>query len=157
MLDAVLRAGGLDPDAVHRVTIGFGAVPALVAGGIDAATAFWNAEGVTLERQGVPIRVFRVDDYGAPSYPELVLGHERAGRSGNGPGWLRRWLMATRQGYVVARDHPGTALGALAAANPSLDQRGGREAELRALDAAHAFTPHLPPRRPQAHVARGLS
>src|SRR5262249_5932350 len=72
-LDPGLRAGGLGPDAVHRVTIGFGAVPALAAGRIDAATAFWNAEGVTLERRGIPVRIFKVDDYGSPSYPELVL------------------------------------------------------------------------------------
>ena len=31
VLDAILRAGGLPPTAVHRVTIGFGAVPALVS------------------------------------------------------------------------------------------------------------------------------
>ena len=51
------------------MTIGFEAVPALAAGRLDAATAFWNAEGVALRRQGVPTREFRVDDYGAPRYP----------------------------------------------------------------------------------------
>ncbi len=152
VLDEVLRAGGLGPDAVHRVTIGFGAVPALVAGRIDAATAFWNAEGVTLERRGVPVRVFRVDDFGAPSYPELVLAttrrtlRERAGL-------VREVVDATRKGYVVAREHPGAALAALAAANPSSIEREAR-AELHALDAAHAFTPHLPPRELARYVAR---
>src|SRR4051794_22853339 len=73
VLDSVVTADGGDPAKVHRVTIGFNAVAALAAGRVDAATAFWNAEGVTLMRQGISTRTFRVDDYGAPRYPELVL------------------------------------------------------------------------------------
>jgi putative hydroxymethylpyrimidine transport system substrate-binding protein len=75
--DAVLRAvvedDGGDFDAVHRVTIGFGAVANLLAGKVDAATAFWNAEGVVLNERGLKTREFRVDDFGAPRYPEVVL------------------------------------------------------------------------------------
>ena len=73
VLDSVLEADAADPAEVDRVTIGFEAVPTLSAGRLDAATAFWNAEGVALRRAGVPTREFRVDDYGAPRYPELVL------------------------------------------------------------------------------------
>src|ERR671910_484742 len=73
VLDTVLRSGGLAPDAVERINIGFNAVSALAAGRIDAATAFWNAEGVELKRLGIPTREFRVDEFGAPRYPELLL------------------------------------------------------------------------------------
>lgn len=73
VLDTVLEAGGLRPDAVSRVTIGFSAVPALANGRVDAATAFWNAEGVDLSRLGIEAREFRVDELGAPRYPELVI------------------------------------------------------------------------------------
>ncbi len=73
VLDTVLAAGGLAPDDVERVTIGFAAVPSLAAGRIAAATAFWNAEGVELREEGIPTREFRVDEFGAPRYPELVL------------------------------------------------------------------------------------
>ncbi len=66
VLDSVLEADGASPDSVHRVTIGFQAISALAAGKIDAATAFWNAEGVTLRAMGVPTREFRVDRFGAP-------------------------------------------------------------------------------------------
>ena len=75
VLDSVLEADGADPDAVDRVTIGFNAVASLAAGRLDAATAFWNAEGLELRRRGVPTGAFRVDEYGAPRYPELVLRH----------------------------------------------------------------------------------
>ena len=35
--------------------------------------AFWNAEGVALKQKGMNVREFRVDEYGAPPYPEVVL------------------------------------------------------------------------------------
>jgi NitT/TauT family transport system substrate-binding protein/putative hydroxymethylpyrimidine transport system substrate-binding protein len=73
VLRAVLEADGSDLSRVKRTTIGFSAVPSLVAGKVDAVVSFWNAEGVALRRRGVDTREFRVDDYGAPRYPELVL------------------------------------------------------------------------------------
>jgi len=79
--DAVLRAtvehDGGDYSKVKRTTIGFTAVPSLIAGKVDAVVAFWNAEGVALRQRGVQTREFRVDDYGAPRYPELVLAVKR--------------------------------------------------------------------------------
>jgi putative hydroxymethylpyrimidine transport system substrate-binding protein len=77
VLDTILAEGGVDPDSVERQTIGFESVPLLAAGRIDAATAFWNAEGVELRRMGIPTREFRVDEFGAPRYPELVLAVSR--------------------------------------------------------------------------------
>lgn len=75
--DAVLRAvvehDGGDYSKVKRTTIGFSAVPSLIAGKVDAVVSFWNAEGVALRQRGVRTREFRVDEYGAPRYPELVL------------------------------------------------------------------------------------
>lgn len=62
---------------VRQVTIGFSAVPQMVAGKVDAVTAFWNAEGVVLKERGVPTRDFRVERYGAPAYPEVVLFAKR--------------------------------------------------------------------------------
>jgi len=73
VLRAVVEHDGGDYDGVRKITIGFSAVPTLIAGKVDAVVAFWNAEGVALRERGVPTREFRVDDYGAPRYPELVL------------------------------------------------------------------------------------
>jgi putative hydroxymethylpyrimidine transport system substrate-binding protein len=73
VLHAIVENDGGDYSKVKKVTIGFSAVPSLIAGKVDAAVAFWNAEGVALRRRGVQTREFRVDDYGAPRYPELVL------------------------------------------------------------------------------------
>lgn len=73
VLRAVVESDGGEPDRVRSVTIGFSAVPSLIAGRVDAVVSFWNAEGVALHERGVDTREFRVDEYGAPRYPELVL------------------------------------------------------------------------------------
>ena len=73
VVDSEVSADGGDPAGVDEVTIGFNAVASLAAGRVDAATGFWNAEAVEAERQGIPLRVFKVDEFGAPSYPELIL------------------------------------------------------------------------------------
>jgi putative hydroxymethylpyrimidine transport system substrate-binding protein len=69
----VVEHDGGDYARVKKVTIGFSAVPSLITGKVDAVVSFWNAEGVALRERGVETREFRVDDYGAPRYPELVL------------------------------------------------------------------------------------
>ena len=78
VLRAVLEHDGASLDDVRRVTIGFSAVPSLIAGRVDAVVAFWNAEGVALRRRGVDTTEFRVDRYGAPRYPELVVATTRS-------------------------------------------------------------------------------
>jgi putative hydroxymethylpyrimidine transport system substrate-binding protein len=73
VLQAVVQHDGGDYARVKKVTIGFSAVPSLITGKVDAIVSFWNAEGVALKERGVETREFRVDDFGAPRYPELVL------------------------------------------------------------------------------------
>jgi ABC-type nitrate/sulfonate/bicarbonate transport system substrate-binding protein len=139
VLDSVLEADGAEPGSVDRVTIGFQAVSALAAGRIEAATGFWNAEGVVLRDRGVPVRTFRVDDYGAPRYPELVLVTSGKTLSKH-PGLVRAMANATARGYELAVRDPGRALDDLEAEVPSLD-RSSQESELDALQRARAFEP----------------
>jgi putative hydroxymethylpyrimidine transport system substrate-binding protein len=72
-LRAIVEHDGGDFDKVKQVTIGFAAVARLLSRRVDAVPAFWNAEGVALKRRGRDVAEFRVDDYGAPPYPEVVL------------------------------------------------------------------------------------
>jgi putative hydroxymethylpyrimidine transport system substrate-binding protein len=131
VVDSEVSADGGDPAKVEEVTIGFNAVSSLAAGKVDAATGFWNAEGVALARQGVPIRVFKVDRYGAPPYPELVLATSRRTLDRD-PALVRSVLDATRRGYAFAEGNPGRALDDLLAADPAL-QRADQAAQLRVL------------------------
>src|SRR5919108_330229 len=73
VLRSVVEGDGGDPDRVKTTTIGFQAVRAMVARRVDAATAFWNVEGVALRERRSDTHEFRVDEFGAPPYPELVL------------------------------------------------------------------------------------
>ncbi len=131
VVDSEVSADGGDPAAVKRVTIGFNAVPSLAAGKVDAVTGFWNAEGVVLRREGVPIRVFKVNEYGAPPYPELVLAtsEETLARDRE---LVRALVGATTSGYALAFHDPQLALDALLAAAPELE-RADQRAQLSAL------------------------
>jgi ABC-type nitrate/sulfonate/bicarbonate transport system substrate-binding protein len=131
VVDSEVAADGGDPAQVDRVTIGFNAVSSLAAGKVDAATGFWNAEGVALQRQGIPIRVFKVNSYGAPPYPELVLATSRHTIESD-PELVDSMVAATTRGYELASEHPAQALDDLLAEVPSLD-RGDQAAQLQAL------------------------
>jgi putative hydroxymethylpyrimidine transport system substrate-binding protein len=122
---------GGDPDGVDEVTIGFNAVASLAGGKIDAATGFWNAEAVEAEREGIPLRVFKVDEYGAPRYPELILTTTRKELEAE-PELVEAMVEATTRGYEFTEAQPQQALGDLLAANPSLE-RADQEAQLRVL------------------------
>ena len=58
--------------------IGFSALQRLLPRRVDAVPAFWNVEGAALRERGRPIDTFKVEDYGAPLYPEVVLITSRA-------------------------------------------------------------------------------
>jgi NitT/TauT family transport system substrate-binding protein/putative hydroxymethylpyrimidine transport system substrate-binding protein len=73
VLHSIVAGAGGKPAGVRTITIGYDAVPDLLAGRVAAATAFWNDEGVQLSNRHPAFHVFRVEAYGAPSYPELVL------------------------------------------------------------------------------------
>jgi putative hydroxymethylpyrimidine transport system substrate-binding protein len=144
VVDSEVSADGGHPDRVDRVTIGFNAVASLAAGRVDAATGFWNAEGVALRRRGVPIHIFKVDRYGAPPYPELVLTAARRTIERD-PELVEATIAATTRGYEFAADDPRGALEELLAAAPGLD-RADQAAQLRALgpDLRPApFDPHV--------------
>ncbi len=162
VVDSEVSADGGDPAKVGRVTIGFNAVSSLAAGRVDAATGFWNAEGVALRRQGVPVRIFKVDRYGAPPYPELILATSQRTLERD-PKLVDAMVAATTRGYELTVRHPSQALGDLLASVPSLD-RADQRAQLKALlpilhpapfdyavlhrwarwDVAHALLQHMP-------------
>ena len=139
VLNAVLNSTGADGIAPEVVTIGFQSVPALSSGRVDAATAFWNAEGVALRRLGVETREFRVDEFGAPAYPELVLV-TRAEELEADRDLYADVVAALEEGTATAAADPELALEQLAGALPEADPRT-LEAELDALGEADAFSP----------------
>jgi putative hydroxymethylpyrimidine transport system substrate-binding protein len=155
VLDTVLASGGLAPDAVERIDIGFNAVSALAAGRIDAATAFWNAEGVELRRLGVPTREFRVDEYGATRFPELLLTApaDSVPRPLGGDELPCAAAQALRRGYSFLSRDPEGALDDLLAENPGLDQASQGD-QFDALLSSGAFSPNRRDRPASSELGR---
>jgi putative hydroxymethylpyrimidine transport system substrate-binding protein len=123
VLNSIITGAGGNPRLVHTLTIGFNAVADLLAGRVAAATAFWSDEGVTLQRRRggrLQFHDFRVDQYGAPRYPELVvcatrstLTHSRA---------LAQALVQTLvDGYGFTLTHPRRSAEDLEQLVPGLD------------------------------------
>jgi putative hydroxymethylpyrimidine transport system substrate-binding protein len=123
--DAVLRsivagAGG-DPAKVHVTTIGFSAVRSVLTGRVAGATGFWNSEGVALRARRPEIREFRVDDFGAPAYPELVLAVTRETLQDRAS-LVRASVAALARGYEEVLSDPESGVSALVEAVKGLDR-----------------------------------
>ncbi|HEY0278217.1 MAG TPA: ABC transporter substrate-binding protein [Solirubrobacterales bacterium] len=131
VVESAVAADGGDPKGVDEVTIGFNSVASLAAGKVDAATGFWNDEAVEAQRQGIPLRVFKVDEYGAPKYPELILTTTRKELQQD-PELVHAMVKATTEGYEFTEKNPSKALDDLIAANPTLE-KADTEAQLDVL------------------------
>lgn len=131
VLESIVSSAGGDPEKVKRVTIGFKAVGSLIAGKVDAATAFWNAEGVALKRRGFGVTEFRVDGYGAPHYPELVLITSRK-LAKKRPELVRAVVGSLVRGYRFTLTEPEASLDDLVNQVPGLE-RGLMKDQLDAL------------------------
>ena len=134
VLDSTVRGDGSDPAKVRRTTIGFTAVPALVGGKVDAVTAFWNVEGLELHDKLRGVREFRVDRYGAPAYPELVLCTSTATIQDH-PALAEDVIQALRRGYDEALLDPESAAETMVGRVKGL-HRDALLAQLRAVQPA---------------------
>ena len=122
VLDSIVTGAGGDAAKVRRTTIGFDAVRSLLAGKVDAATAFWNVEGVALRAARPEIREFRLDDFGAPAYPELVLVAKRTTLQ-DAPALVQATVTALRRGYREVILGPEEAASVLSDGVDGLDRR----------------------------------
>ena len=143
VLDAVVEADGGDPETIERVVIGFDAVAALSAGRVDAATAFWNAEGVALRELGVPTREFRVGDFAAEPFPELVLVTTKE-LAEDDPELVAAMRAGLERGYGLVAEEPDAALDDFLGAVAGLE-RGIQEEQMSALAEADAFSDGVEP------------
>ena len=120
VLDSIISGAGGTPKRVRAITIGFGAVADLLAGRVAAATAFWNDEGVAVRAKRPGFHIFRVDAYGAPAYPELVLVATASALRAR-PGLARRVVRALTTGYEQVLANPEQGEQALRQLVPGLD------------------------------------
>src|SRR5918996_1593555 len=105
VLDTVVSDDGGDPGEVDEVTIGFNTVPALQGGRVDAITGFPPADGTALELRGEAVRSFRLDEWGGPRYPGLVVFSTRETIERD-PALMRAFVDATVRGYEAPLADP---------------------------------------------------
>jgi NitT/TauT family transport system substrate-binding protein/putative hydroxymethylpyrimidine transport system substrate-binding protein len=119
---AVMAHDGGDFRRVHPITIGFNSVTAILAKKVEAVPVFWNAEGVALKQRGVDVHEFRVEDYGAPAYPEVVLVAARKTVEQD-PDKIKNTLLAIRDGVTAVERDPAAATAQIAKAAQTDDTK----------------------------------
>jgi putative hydroxymethylpyrimidine transport system substrate-binding protein len=123
------KAGASD---VKETNVGFNLVPAMLSKKVDATLgAFWNVEGVDLQRRAKKPVIMRMEQLGVPTYDELILVARRKDLNAAGASRLRRFLQATAGGHRLLQGDPAVGVDALLTAEKGLD-RGLQEAQVRA-------------------------
>jgi putative hydroxymethylpyrimidine transport system substrate-binding protein len=131
-LRTILEKAGVDTGSVRETNVGFKLTPAMLSKQVDATLgAFWNYEGVDLERRDRDPEILRMEDLGVPTYNELVFVARRSDLDEDGASRLRRFLQATARGHELLERRPEAGVDALLAADGGLD-RGLQEAAVRA-------------------------
>jgi putative hydroxymethylpyrimidine transport system substrate-binding protein len=131
-LKTILAEAGVDAGSVKETNVGFNLVPALLGKKADAVLgAFWNYEGVDLQRRGRDPVILRMENLGVPTYDELIMVAQRETLDTAGASRLRRFISATAAGLRLVRDDPTVGVDALLKADKGLD-RGLQEAAIKA-------------------------
>jgi putative hydroxymethylpyrimidine transport system substrate-binding protein len=122
-LKTIVDKAGIDPGRVHTINVGFNLVPAMLTKKVDATLgAFWNVEGVELERRHKQPKILRMDEVGVPTYNELVVVAREQDVRKRGP-LLRRFMRALALGHQTLRSNIDGAVDELVKANPDLDRK----------------------------------
>lgn len=121
-LTTILRRAGVPRDSVREINVGFNLTPAMLSRRVDATLgAFWNVEGVQLQREGRRPTIFRMEELGVPTYDELILVAHEDTLAERGDD-VRAFVQALARGYEAARTDPRAATDALVEAAPDLDR-----------------------------------
>jgi putative hydroxymethylpyrimidine transport system substrate-binding protein len=131
-LRTILDKAGVDPGSVKETNVGFKLTQAMLSKKVDATLgAFWNYEGVDLQRRGKKPTILKMEDLGVPTYNELVFVSRRDTLDEDGASRLRRFLQATARGHELLKRDPNAGVDALLEADGGLD-RGLQTAAVRA-------------------------
>ncbi|MDH3835198.1 MAG: ABC transporter substrate-binding protein [Desulfobacteraceae bacterium] len=104
ILKVMLESQGLSLDTVKLVNVNFSLSPSLFSKSTDAVIgAFRNFELNQMDIEGRPGRAFYVEEYGIPSYDELILV---ARREGTKELKFRKFVDALEEGVQFLVNHP---------------------------------------------------
>ncbi|HEY6761454.1 MAG TPA: ABC transporter substrate-binding protein [Baekduia sp.] len=123
-LKTIATEAGVDPSTIHEVNVGFNLVPSMLSKKVDATLgAFWNIEGVQLQRQHKDPTIIKMDQAGVPTYQELIFVANMDKLRAKGYGAImRRFLQAVSRGAKAVKADPALGADALVAADHDLDR-----------------------------------
>jgi putative hydroxymethylpyrimidine transport system substrate-binding protein len=122
-LKTIIKQAGIDEQRVHAINLGFNLVGPLLSHRVDAVLgAFWNVEGVQLDRQDKKPKILRMDQIGVPTYNELIIVAREQDVRSRGP-LLRRFMRAVARGHQLLRTNIDAGVDPLVKANPELDRK----------------------------------
>ena len=131
-LRTILEQAGVDAGSVKETNVGFKLTQAMLSRQVDATLgAFWNYEGVDLQRRGRKPQILRMGDLGVPAYNELIFAARVDDLDAEGGSRLRRFLQATARGHQLVERRPEAGVDALLDADGGLD-RGLQQAAVKA-------------------------
>jgi putative hydroxymethylpyrimidine transport system substrate-binding protein len=123
---------GVDPGSIKVTNVGFDFSRPMIAGRVDATLgAFWNYEGVDLQRRGRKPTILRMEELGVPTYAELVFAARKEDLDADGASLIRRFMQATARGHRLLQKDPSVGIDALMKASSGLE-RGLQEAVVKA-------------------------
>jgi putative hydroxymethylpyrimidine transport system substrate-binding protein len=129
-LRTILKEAAVPQTTVKEVNVGFNLVPSMLSGKVDATLgAFWNIEGVELQRRHRNPKILRLEKLGVPTYDELVIVAREDTVRYQGA-MIRRFLQALAKATTTLTGRPAAGIDPLVQANPGLD-RATQEAQLQ--------------------------
>jgi putative hydroxymethylpyrimidine transport system substrate-binding protein len=120
LLDAFIKLNNVQD--VTLVNVGFAIVPSLTSGKVDAIMGpYKNYETVTLEDAGYPSDYFQLQDWGVPTYDELIFicGSEALAEKETAVG---NFVEAVEKAIAFTRANPQRALDVFFKAVPDADK-----------------------------------
>ena len=121
MLTTMLETDGLSREDVELVDVGFALSQALLSGTVDAVVgAYWTHELIVMENEGHVANVILPDEWGVPTYYELVLvTSEKTVR--DRPEMVEKFVKAFSKGYERALLDPQGSIDTLLRMNPDAE------------------------------------
>lgn len=123
LLSTVLQDDGASLSQITQTNVGYNLVPALLSGKVNAIIGgYWSWEALQIALQGKPVNVLRLNDWGVPTYNELIIVTSDQMLK-NHPEIVRAFVQATEKGLAYAIHHPQTAAQDVAKAGQDLDPK----------------------------------
>ncbi|CAH6637089.1 ABC-type nitrate/sulfonate/bicarbonate transport system, periplasmic component [Pseudocitrobacter vendiensis] len=130
-LATMLKHSNTPADAVKLINVNFQLTSALLTGKVDAVIGgYRNIEALEIQLQGKEPVVFNVEDYGVPTYDELILV---ANKDAAEEPKIKKFLAALKKGSDYLHAHPQESWKTFSSLHPELNTELNQQAWMKTL------------------------